>query len=400
MLERRAAGPTGRATAGAQDENRSYSLCLCSGSRQPGMKLVGQSPREPHRELGRLRVAVAALLEVRRPSSNTISVGGYNYYWSGHSDGHHLQGCSDPYCWRWYSDVCTAAKEINHKLVSTQRILQTCRVYRSAEVCGTDHRLVVVTLRVLFKTPQQANDHPWVFHLNRLKERECAQRVTEAISGCFTALDNVTDPVLLCDTFKRETLCAIQESIGNSPRAKQNFISQEALQATDACRAAHLTRDRDLHHSQVRRTQSLLRRDKEQFIRSLAEEVEDHFFVNFLRNLNSKSSLQVTAVHLVSGQITSDPVAVRERWDEYFEQLYQVDPPTFNFDEGRAVIPLPDPPISEDPSFLTEVREAISKLKSGKSAGICGIPAELLKAVGRPMARGIHAVLATIYCSP
>ncbi|XP_069970849.1 uncharacterized protein [Penaeus vannamei] len=57
----------------------------------------------------------------------------------------------------------------------------------------------------------------------------------------------------------------------------------------------------------------------------------------------------------------------------------------FNLDAGSAEIPLPDPPISEDPSSLTEVRGAISKLKSGKAASICGIPAELLKASGEPM---------------
>ena len=35
---------------------------------------------------------VAALSEVRRPDSSTISVGGYTYYWLGRSDSHHLQG--------------------------------------------------------------------------------------------------------------------------------------------------------------------------------------------------------------------------------------------------------------------------------------------------------------------
>ncbi|XP_069972314.1 uncharacterized protein [Penaeus vannamei] len=38
------------------------------------------------------RVKVAALSVVRRPGRGTISVGGYTYYRSGRSDGHHLQG--------------------------------------------------------------------------------------------------------------------------------------------------------------------------------------------------------------------------------------------------------------------------------------------------------------------
>ena len=110
----------------------------------------------------------------------------------------------------------------------------------------------------------------------------------------------------------------------------------------------------------------------------------------------------MTAVRSVSGQIVSDPVAVRGRWAEYFEQLYQVDPPTVNLDAGSVEIPLPDPPISEDPPSLTEVRGAISKLKSGKAAGICGIQAELLKAGGEHMVQRLHAVchLAVRYRSP
>ena len=107
----------------------------------------------------------------------------------------------DPHRWTWYSDVGNAVKEIDHILVSTRwRILQNCRVYRSAEFCGADHRLVVATLRVQFKTPQRSNDHPRVFHLDRLREGECAWGFAEAVSGRFAALENLTDPVLLWDT--------------------------------------------------------------------------------------------------------------------------------------------------------------------------------------------------------
>ncbi|XP_069999421.1 uncharacterized protein [Penaeus vannamei] len=42
---------------------------------------------------------------------------------------------------------------------------------------------------------------------------------------------------------------------------------------------------------------------------------------------------------------------------------------------------------------------AVCLLKSGKAAGICGIPAELLKAGGEPIARGLHSVLAAIWRS-
>ena len=49
QLVRRTVGPAGRATAGAQAGNGDYPSRLRSGDRQPRVKLVGESPREPHR---------------------------------------------------------------------------------------------------------------------------------------------------------------------------------------------------------------------------------------------------------------------------------------------------------------------------------------------------------------
>ena len=37
-------------------------------------------------------IGIAALSEVQRPDCGEIMVGGYTYYWSGHSDGYHAEG--------------------------------------------------------------------------------------------------------------------------------------------------------------------------------------------------------------------------------------------------------------------------------------------------------------------
>ncbi|XP_069982177.1 uncharacterized protein [Penaeus vannamei] len=165
------------------------------------------------RELGRLRVEVAALSKVRRPSSGMTSVGGYTYYRSGHSDGHHLQGVAIAISSRLQPSVvevtpvderimvlrlklsfllhvsycCVRSYQCDLNAVSgcdragyemsvgphgsetdagiensllfrdfarSQKLrISGSWVYRSAEFCGTDHRLVVVTLRIHFKTP-------------------------------------------------------------------------------------------------------------------------------------------------------------------------------------------------------------------------------------------------------
>nr|XP_027220584.1 uncharacterized protein LOC113812865 [Penaeus vannamei] len=73
------------------------------------------------------------------------------------------------------------------------------------------------------------------------------------------------------------------------------------------------------------------------------------------------------------------------------------------FSDAGNEISLPDPLISEDPPSLAEVKVAISKQKSDRAAGICGIPVELFKAVGEPMKQmvwsshsGLHFTLLSI----
>ena len=58
-----------------------------------------------------------------------------------------------------------------------------------------------------------------------------------------------------------------------------------------------------------------------------------------------------------------------------------------------------DPSINEAAPSIDEVKEAVAKLRGGKAAGICNINAELLKAGGKAMIRGLHAVLTAVWYS-
>lgn len=113
-----------------------------------------------------------------------------------------------------------------------------------------------------------------------------------------------------------------------------------------------------------------------------------------LRKLNSRPSSQTTEVRSLDGWIISKHVAVCEHWAECFEKLHQADPPA----SGVTILVL-DSSISKVPPILTENRELNTKLKGSKVTGKCGIPAELLKARGEPMAYGLHAILAVIWLS-
>ena len=55
-----------------------------------------------------------------------------------------------------------------------------------------------------------------------------------------------------------------------------------------------------------------------------------------------------------------------------------------------------NPPINGAAPSLDEVKEAVTRLRSGKAAGICNISAELLKAGDEAMIRELHAVLTAV----
>ena len=55
--------------------------------------------------------------------------------------------------WTWYSIAGGLAKEIDHVLIDGRwRMIQKCRVYRSAQFLNTDDRLVVATLKLQLKS--------------------------------------------------------------------------------------------------------------------------------------------------------------------------------------------------------------------------------------------------------
>ena len=313
----------------------------------------------------------------------------------------------EPRRWTWYSNAGGVAKEIDHILVSTRwRILQNCRVYRSAEFFATDHRLLIATLRIHIRSKKIPRCNSPRFHLEKLGDPVCAQEFAVAVSNRFGVLDTLEDPEEMWNTFKRETLKVTEECVGERPRSRSGVASEDTLRNIEESRAARLAGDLDHYRTLARRTRALLRRDKERYVRELAENVEGCFDANNLRpayralkKLRSKSTTQTTTIRTADGRTVTDADEVRARWAEYFEQLYVAEPPSRQLSLAGVEISAAVPPVDESPPSLAEVREAVNKLKSGKAAGVCNISAEMLKAGGEAMIQGLHAVLCAVWRS-
>ena len=188
---------------------------------------------------------------------------------------------------------------------------------------------------------------------------------------------------------KRETLEAAKECIGKHPRSRSGLASVETLESIEVSRAARLAGNHDQYRTLSRKTRILLRRDKERYVRGLAEDVECHLNANALspayrplKKLRSMSTSQVSAIRRAHGCLISDTHGKIARWADYFKQLFTVYPPSRHL---RTV----DPPIDETAPSIDDVKEAVAKLRGGKAVGICNISAGLPKAEGEtPLSPG------------
>ena len=69
--------------------------------------------------------------------------------------------CPQDHRWTWYSNAGGVAKEIDHVFIDGRwRMIQNCRVYRSAQFLNTDHRIVVATLKLQLKSRRMTPFQP------------------------------------------------------------------------------------------------------------------------------------------------------------------------------------------------------------------------------------------------
>ena len=305
--------------------------------------------------------------------------------------------------WTWYSNTGGVAKEIDHVLVDGRwRILQNCRVFRSAQFFNTDHRLLVATLRLRLKTSRLAPSTPQL-DVSRLRDGVVANEFARELRDRFEELPAREGPEAMWNFFKATTLSVAGERLGVRRLAKRSFISEGTLRLIDESRVARLNGDQEARKLRRLALRSL-RADKEAHVRSICERVENHLWTSDSRPAyggiralrSSKPVPRVGAVRSASGELLTEESEVRARWASYFEQLYRAETPATLLDIADPPI-VADPPIDCDPPSLLETRAAVNRLRSGKAAGICGIYAEYLKAGGDGAVQALHVILCSIW---
>ena len=96
----------------------------------------------------------------------------------------------------------SVAKEIDHELVDgLWRMIQNCRVYRSAQFLNTVHRLIVATLKLQLKSRRMIPSQPKL-DVSKLKDERVAEEFANRLSGDLGGLGALGETEELWSAFK------------------------------------------------------------------------------------------------------------------------------------------------------------------------------------------------------
>ena len=165
-----------------------------------------------------------------------------------------------------------------------------------------------------------------------------------------------------------------------------DWISVETLALIEERRvlkAKHSYNNRQQIRNLTREIRRMTRKDKETFVKSKCSEIEEHMkkgrskdLFKVIKDIVKTKMPQCSTVKDTNGKILTESEDIKRRWRTYCEELYKKDPRVHS-------TPIPNEnPVEEPAILLSEVENAIKKMKTGKSPGIDNIPAELIKAAG------------------
>ena len=182
------------------------------------------------------------------------------------------------HCWTRYSNSGGARKEIDHVLVGGRwRLVQNCRVFRSAEFAGTDHRLLVATLKIRLKSRKMAPSNRVRLDVRRLRDESVAQQYKRELAGSLGEPKDSDDPEKLWTDFKTKVLEVSESCLRDISGTSKSFLTKETLNTIEESRRARLERRTGQYRELKREAVRAVRRDKEAQVRGVCETADSHF---------------------------------------------------------------------------------------------------------------------------
>nr|XP_054757380.1 uncharacterized protein LOC129263494 [Lytechinus pictus] len=291
-------------------------------------------------------------------------------------------------------------------------ILHT-RVMPSAE-CHTDHRLVRCKLRMHFKPKLRKGGPPQEkFDLNKLQSAEVKAEFQVGIQAKLENNSCLEDPSpeTLWNSLKASILQSSEETIGFSIKKSRDWFDennkeiQELLEKKRSAHQAHLSHPScPVKKAAFRHICNNLQRKfrvmQNEWWTKLAARTQQYAdagdyrsFYEAIRAVYGPRHQAQCPLRSADGlTLLKDKTSILTRWSEHFQALFGAD----RVVQDSATLRIPQLSVKEGldvPPSLQELTKAIDQMKSGKAAGVDGIPPEIWKCGGPVLHNKLHELL-------
>jgi hypothetical protein len=292
--------------------------------------------------------------------------------------------------------------------------VQITRVMRGAD-CWTDHSMLrsKMSLRLRRTVRPQGVKLPRRLNVDKLGQPELQEKLRTTLSqaigdsGVDFASSSVTDH---WETLKAAMYTSASDVVGSSARRHQDWFDEhdtliqallsEVREARNASRQAPSAQDLRLKYQNLSSTvQSMLRNMRDQWWTKKAEEIQLFAdtrdlkrFYAALKEVYGPKTGAVSPVLASDGHtLIVEKEKILARWAEHFNSVLN----SSSVIDLRTFASMHQEPVLSDldlPPSVHEVESAIRSLSTGKSPGMDGIAAEVLKAGGSVIAQQLAAL--------
>ena len=274
-----------------------------------------------------------------------------------------------------------------------------CKTFPSAD-CNSDHNLlfanVVCKLKKLKKVDRTAVPEYQLLHTNLDVKKEYQIEVQNR----FTELENVPNGM----TTAEEDWCNLETILIESAekilpkkefKPKQKWMTTEILQLMNSRR--RLKNKNNIKYNNIeKQIRQKCKEAKENWVNQQCNEIQDlekkdiQMMYSKIKYMTKKTCAAAnSALRNKKGEIVFDNHDILARWVDYIGELFQDDRQELPSDVDKE---LTGPPI-----LLSEIQEALRKMKYGKAVGNDKINKEMLTAIDNLGINKLHTIVNKIY---
>ena len=298
----------------------------------------------------------------------------------------------------WISPDGKTENQIDHVIISKQHrtsVLDT-RAMRGADA-SSDHELIRSKIRIKLKKQKQNRDvRRKKYDTTKLQQPEKRRAFIVELRNRFQVLEELDNVEDIWDCMSRGYIETASNILGVKEKGQKPWISQDSWKLVEERKQIkeHITSSRservkrhlrNKYSDKDKEVKRSMRDDRRKWTDDLVTEAERAASNGHMRTvyevtrvLSNERRGTANVVKDKDGRVLSSLEERKRRWKEHFEEVLNRPQPTnpLEVDEERDT----DVNIDTGQIQREEIMKAMKKLKNGKSGGIDGITAEIMKA--------------------